>query len=142
MIKFTDRKFKSFNKHVGQLLQGAIFATVGLCLTSALVVGIAIPFSEVWWEVLLSVGIIIGCFSLGFWLLDWFGKNYWRLQLHKPIITVKYDMVINDMVVLSSDDADRCVEVIALIDDGIDEWDCSDDILYINDTAENDSKLD
>jgi hypothetical protein len=74
-------------------------------------------------------------------VLDWFGKNYWRLQLHKPIITVKYDMVINDMVVLSSDDADRCVDVVALIDDGIDEWDCSDNIIY-SDDSESDSKLD
>ena len=122
MIKFGSNKFKCFNKHVGQLLQGAIFAVVGLCLTTSIVVGIAVPFSEAWWEVVLSVGIIIGCFSLGFWLLDWFGKNYWRLQPHKPVITVKYDMVMDDMVVLSSDDADRCVDVMALVDDGIDEW--------------------
>ena len=124
MIKRTSIKFKSFNKHVGQLLQGAIFAIVGLCLTTVLVVGVAVPFSETWWEIALSVGIIIGCISLGFWLLDWFGKNYWRMQPHKPIITVKYDMVMDDMVVLSSDVADRCIDVITMIDDGIDdEWD-------------------
>ena len=123
MIKFSSNKFKSFNKHVGQLLQGAIFAIVGLCLTAALVVGLAVPFSEAWWEVVLSVGIIIGCISLGFWLLDWLGKNYWRLQPHKPVITVKYDMVTDRMIVLSSDDADRCVDVVTMIDDGLEEWD-------------------
>ena len=123
MIKFSSNKFKSFNKYVGQLLQGAIFAIIGLCTTTAVVMTVAIPFAEVWWEVLLLVGIIIGCFSLGLWLLDWFGKNYWRLQPHKPIITVKYDMAMDDMIVLSSDDADRCVDVVALIDDGIEEWD-------------------
>ena len=142
MIKFSSNKFKSFNKYVGQLLQGAIFAIIGMCITTAVVMAVAIPFAEVWWEVLLLVGIIIGCFGLGLWLLDWFGKNYWRLQPHKPIITVKYDMVMDDMIVLSSDDADRCVDVVALIDDGIDEWDCSNDILYADDTVENDPKLD
>ena len=123
MIKRTSIKFKSFNKYVGQLMQGAIFALVGLCLTSALVVGVAVPFSEAWWEIALSVGIVIGCFSLGLWLLDWFGKNYWRLQPKKPVITVKYDMIMDRMIVLSSDDADRCVDVITMIDDDIDdEW--------------------
>jgi hypothetical protein len=123
MIKYAGNKFKSFDKNVGPLLQGAIFAIIGLCLTSALVICLAIPFAEEWWKVLLLIGIIAGCLNLGFWLLDWFGKNYWRLQPHKPIITVKYDMVLDRMVVLSSDDADRCVEVNALIDNGIDEWD-------------------
>lgn len=123
MIKFSSNKFKSFNKHVGQLLQGAIFAIIGMCITTAVVMAVAIPFAEVWWEVLLLVGIIIGCFGLGLWLLDWFGKNYWRMQPRKPIITVKYDMVMDDMAVLSGDDADRCVEVVAMIDDGIEEWD-------------------
>lgn len=123
MIKVMDNKFKSFNKYVGQGLQGALFAAIGLCLASTIVVGLAIPFAETLWETLLLVGLVIGGFSLGFWLLDWFGKNYWRMQPHKPIVTVKYDMVLDRMVVLSSDDADRCVKIVALIDDGINEWD-------------------
>ena len=141
MIKFGSNKFKNFNKYLGQFLQCVVFITVGLCLTSSLIVGISIPFSDTWWEVVVSICIIVGCFSFGFWLLDWYGRNYWRTQPHKPIITVKYDVVMDDMIVLSNDDADRCVEVVALIDDGIEEWDCSDDVLYIDD-AENNSKLD
>ena len=56
---------------------------------------------------------IIGVIILGVTpsILDWYGKRHWRFQSSKPEITVLYDKDGDRMIVVSSDDADRCVNV-------------------------------
>ena len=55
------------------------------------------------------IGIIM--LSISPTVLDWCGKRHWQFQSSKPEVTVLYDKDGDRMIVLSSDDVDRCVNV-------------------------------
>ena len=47
-----------------------------------------------------------------------YGRNFWKISgLEKPVITVKYDKKNNRMIILSCDDADKCVDIKTIIED-------------------------
>ena len=118
----TQKKFKCFDKQVGEIITGALFVGLGICAIGALIFGVMIGVSSTIWQVILYGLCSLIYVLLAMIILDWYGRNYWRLRGEKPVIIVKYDMVMDVMAVLSSDDADRCVEVVTMIDDGIDEY--------------------
>ena len=47
-----------------------------------------------------------------------YGKNYWVINgLEKPTITIKYSRKEDKMIVLSCDDADKCVNIETIIEE-------------------------
>ena len=92
-------------------IQTVVIATLWILISSGILLIVTSPYTDTAWGS--WVQGIIGIIMLGIspTVLDWYGKRHWQFQSSKPEITVLYDKDGDRMIVLSSDDADRCVNV-------------------------------